>query len=102
MGKAKKTLSIEEVKHVADLAKLDLSEKEFVKFRKQLSDVVDFISKIDELDIKNVTPTSQTTGLENIFRDDITTPSLTQEEVLANAPSKYKGYFKVKAIFNEE
>jgi aspartyl-tRNA(Asn)/glutamyl-tRNA(Gln) amidotransferase subunit C len=99
---AKKSLTIDEVKHVAKLAKLDLTQKELVKFQKQLSDTVDFISKIDELDIKNIDPTNQTTGLENVFREDKVTTSLSQQKALANAKSQYKGFFKVKAIFEEE
>lgn len=102
MKKQKNSLSVAEVKHVAHLANLELTDQEILKFQKQLSSVVDFIGKLDELDIKEVNPTSQVTGIENVFREDVVQKSLSQNEVLANAPSKYKGYFKVKAIFDEE
>jgi len=100
MKKSKTSLSIEDVKHVTDLAKLKLSEEEIKKFQKQLSAIVEFISKLNEIDTKNVEPTGQVTGLENVFREDEVKPSLTQEEAMSNAPSTHNGYFKVKAIFD--
>jgi len=102
MGKSKTVLSTAEVRHIAKLANLELTDKELARLQKQLSDTVDFISKIDELDIKNIEPTSQTTGLENVFREDTVRESLSQQKALANAKSQYKGFFKVKAIFEEE
>ena len=95
-------LSIDEVKHVAKLAKLELTEEEIVKFQKQLSSIVEFVRKLEELDIKNVNPTSQVTGLENVFREDEVKPSLNQKDVLANSPSTHDGYFRVRAIFEEQ
>lgn len=93
-----KELTEEEVRHVAKLAQLGLSEEETEKFRKQLSTILEFVSELQELDTKNTEPLSQTTGLKNVFREDEIRPSLTQEEALANAKERHKGYFKVKAI----
>lgn len=87
-----------DVGHVAKLANLQLKEKEKERFEKQLSSVLDYINKLQEIDTKNVKPTSQVTGLENIFREDKVKPCLSQKEVLANAKSKHNGMFKVKAI----
>ncbi len=94
-----KPLTIEDVKHVAKLANLDLSKDDLSKFQRQLLEIVEFVGKVSEVKTENVEPTSQVTGLENILREDKVTPSLSQEEVLANAPRKYKGHFVVKAIF---
>ncbi len=91
-----------DVNHVAKLANLELKAGEEEKFAKQLSEVLDYIQKLNEVDTSNVEPTSQVTGLENVLREDIPTLSLTQEEALSNAPSQQDGLFKVKGIFEEE
>lgn len=90
-----------DIKHVAKLANLPLTEEEMVLFAPQLLAIVDFISKLQALDTKNIKPTSQVTGLMNIFREDKIDAARTfsQEKALANAPKKYKGYFMVPAIF---
>jgi len=84
--------------HVARLANLKIKEKEKKKFQKQLSSILEYISKLQEVDTKNIEITSQVTGLENILREDEVKPSLSQEEVLSNAKSTQNGLFKVKAI----
>lgn len=91
-----------DVPHVAKLANLHLSQEETGKFEKQLSAVLDYIKKLDEVDVSDVEPTSQVTGLENISREDETRPSLSQEEALSNAPAKHNGLFIVKGIFDNE
>lgn len=89
------------VSHVAKLANLPLKKEEEKKFEKQLSDILTYVEKLKEVDTKNVETTSQVTGLENITREDITTPSLSQEETLSNTKSQHNGLFKVKAILTE-
>lgn len=86
-------LSVDEVKHIAKLSKLDLTSSEINKFQKQLSKIVDYVSKLSEVDTSNLEPTSQTTGLENVFRiDEVRLTSITQEN----------GYFIVDRILNKE
>ncbi len=89
------------ITHIAKLANLQIEEKEKEKFQKQLSSVLEYISKLKEVDSKDIEPTSQVTGLENVTREDIATPSLSQEDALSNTKSKYNGFFKVKAILEE-
>lgn len=101
MTKNKTSLSISDVKHIAKLAQLGLSDKEVKKFQKQLSQILDFVNQLRVVDTKKVAPTSQVTGLENVFRDDVVEPSLSQEEVLSNAPDQHKGFFKVKAVLEQ-
>lgn len=91
-----------DVKHVAKLANLPLSKEEEEKFDKQLAETLDYVSRLEEIDTKNVEPTSQVTGLENVVREDKPSPSLSQEEVLQNAKSKHNGFFKVPAILENE
>lgn len=89
------------VPHVAKLANLLLSPAEERKFGKQLAETLDYVNQLEEIDTKNVEPTSQVTGLENVTREDETSPSLTQEEALSNSKSQHNGFFKVKAILAE-
>lgn len=100
-SRKKVELNIDEVRHVADLAKLKLSDEDINKFQKQILEIVEFVGKVSEVNTENVEPTSQVTGLENVLREDEVKPSLTQEEVLSNTNRKYKGYFMVDAIFEE-
>jgi aspartyl-tRNA(Asn)/glutamyl-tRNA(Gln) amidotransferase subunit C len=94
-------LTIEEVEHVAHLARLRLSAEELEKMRTDLSNILGYIDMLKEVDVSNVTPTAQVTDLFNIMRDDEVGPSLPREDVLANAPDQRDGMFRVKAIFDE-
>ena len=99
MSKNTFKLTAEEVEHVAKLASLKLKRGEVKRLQEQLSDTISYIEKLKKLDVQNVSPTSQVTGLVNVFREDKVKPSMSQEEALANAKETYKGFFKVKAIF---
>lgn len=90
------------VSHVAKLANLSLTAEETKKFEKQLSDVLQYIDKLNEVDTKNVEPTSQVTGLENVLREDIASPSLSQKEALSNTKAKENGFFQVSGILDQE
>ncbi len=91
-----------DIKHVAKLANLSLTPEEEKKFEKQLSDILSYIEKLNEVNTKNVIPTSQTTGLKNILRDDRQiNPSLSQNEALANTKNQQNGLFKVKAVLEK-
>ena len=90
-----------DVTHVAKLANLPLKLEEEKKFEKQLSEILSYVEKLKGVDTKNVETTSQVTGLENITREDETTPLLSQEEALLNTKSKHNGLFKVPAILEE-
>jgi aspartyl-tRNA(Asn)/glutamyl-tRNA(Gln) amidotransferase subunit C len=93
-------LTKDEVLHVAKLAKLNLSDPEVKKFLPQLSKVVDYIGQLNEVDIKDVEPTAQVTGLENVYREDEinSTNVLSQDAALSGTEKTYNGYFKVGAI----
>lgn len=91
-----------DITHVAKLANLPLSDEEKEKYTKQLSEVLDYIAKLNELDTTNIEETSQVTGLTNITREDTTLPSLPQEDALSQAKNKFNGLFAVKGIFENE
>jgi len=96
---AKSKLTKKEVKHIAKLANLKLSEAELIRFTSQLSETLEYIDILNELNTKGVEPTSQVTGLENVTREDKPGPSLSQKEVLSGASDKDNKFFKIKAIF---
>jgi len=71
------------------------------KFGEQLSDILDNIAVLNQVDTSAVPPTAQVTGLENIMRPDAARPGLTQEQVLANAPRREGDFFRVQHVFEE-
>lgn len=91
-----------DVKKVAKLANLPLSQDEEKKFDAQLEGTLSYIQNLKEIDTEGIEPTSQVTGLENVTREDIATPSLSQEEALQNTKSAHNGFFKVKAILAQD
>ena len=90
------------VRHIAKLANLPLKKDEVKKYENQLLSILGYIDKLKEVDTENVQETSQTTGLENVSKKDVPLPSLSQEDILSNTKSKHNGFFKVKAIFENE
>ena len=86
---------------MAKLANLSLSEQEKKVFTPQLSETIEYIEKLDELDTSTVEPTSQVTNLENITRDDVAGPSLAQEDALKNAKATHSGFIMTEAILEE-
>ncbi len=95
-------LSIDLVRHVANLAQLQLSSPELTRFQQQLSSILTFVVKLDQANTKAVEPTSQVTNLQNVFREDTAGFPLSQEDALANASSKEQGYFKVGKVLEEQ
>ena len=94
-------LTIEEVEHVARLARLRLSDEELEQMRTDLSRILGYIDMLKEVDVSDVPPTAQVTDLFNVMREDQARPALPREDALANAPEQQDGMFRVKAIFEE-
>lgn len=93
-----KKLKPEEVEHIALLARLGLSEEDKERFVEQLSNILENMEVLKEVDTTGVTPTAQSIELQNVFRDDESLPSCPREEMLANAPQREDGFIKVKAV----
>jgi aspartyl-tRNA(Asn)/glutamyl-tRNA(Gln) amidotransferase subunit C len=92
-------LSKEEVKHIAKLARLGLTEKEIEKFQKDLSSILDYVEKLKEVDVSDVRPTSHSMELENVMRKDEGRKSEVKSRKLMDlAPDTKDGYLKVKSI----
>ena len=91
-------ISKEEIEHIAVLARLSLPEEEKELFDSQLSSILDYMEKLNELDTKGIEPTSHVLTLSNVMRDDIPRPSIPKEDVLMNAPDHTEKFFRVPKI----
>jgi aspartyl-tRNA(Asn)/glutamyl-tRNA(Gln) amidotransferase subunit C len=94
-------ISIDQVKHVANLARLAITEEEAEKFAKQLDAIITFAEQLNELDTENVEPTSHVLDIKNVLREDIPKKGLPREDVLKNAPEEKEGQFKVPSILGD-
>jgi len=94
-------LDIEHVRRVAQLARLELSRDELTRFSTQLSSILGYIEKLNELDVDNVEPLAHCLAVKNVFRQDVVKPSLGVEKTLANAPASDEEFFKVPKILDD-
>jgi aspartyl-tRNA(Asn)/glutamyl-tRNA(Gln) amidotransferase subunit C len=92
-------LTMEDVRKVALLARLRLSDDELAVMQQQLSSILGYMDMLQEVDVTDVPTTAQVTDVVNIVRPDEVRPSLPVEAVLENAPQHAEGYFKVKPVF---
>lgn len=92
------TLTIDDVEHVAHLARLGLTVSEKERLREQLSTILDHIEALSEIDTSAILPTAQVGDQVNVMRPDDVRPSLAQSQVLENAPRQTDGFFEVDAI----
>ncbi|MEW9670355.1 Asp-tRNA(Asn)/Glu-tRNA(Gln) amidotransferase subunit GatC [Ammoniphilus sp. 3BR4] len=91
-------ISREQIEHAANLARLNLTEEEAVKYTSQMNSILNFFEKLDELDTDDVQPTSHVTEVYNVMREDEQRPSIEREDALRNAPDHEEGQFKVPAV----
>jgi aspartyl-tRNA(Asn)/glutamyl-tRNA(Gln) amidotransferase subunit C len=89
------------VRHVAKLARLGLEPGDEEFYAEQLSGILGAIDRLQELDTEHIPPTAQVVAVEATLREDEPRPSLSQDEVLANAPAKVNGFFRVPSIQEE-
>jgi aspartyl-tRNA(Asn)/glutamyl-tRNA(Gln) amidotransferase subunit C len=87
-----------DVKYVAHLARIAITAEEQEKYGAQISGILGYIEKLNELDVSQIEPTAHAVPLTNVFRQDEVKPSLSNEEALRNAPSKANGLFLVPKI----
>ncbi len=87
-----------DVEHVALLARLALTEEEIAMYTTELNAVLSFMEKLNELDTSQVSPTTHVLDLQNVFREDEVGQSMAVDDVVANAPEKTDGQFKVPRI----
>jgi aspartyl-tRNA(Asn)/glutamyl-tRNA(Gln) amidotransferase subunit C len=94
-------ISRAEVEHIADLARLELGEREIEQLQDELSQILEYVEQLNELDTTDVLPTSHVVVKGDVLCEDKARPSLQREDVLANAPRAQEGFFRVHAIFEK-
>lgn len=94
-------ITLQEVEHVARLARLALSDEEKEQMRSQLDRILAYIEKLNQLDTASVEPTSHVIPMTNVFREDAVAPSLPRDEALGNAPESREGFFRVPRIIEQ-
>jgi aspartyl-tRNA(Asn)/glutamyl-tRNA(Gln) amidotransferase subunit C len=91
----------QQVERVAHLSRLDLTEQELELFSGQLSAIVEYIQKLNELKTDGVEPLAHCLPVHNVFRNDTVKPSLATEDAMANAPDRVDDFFKVPRILDD-
>lgn len=95
-------LSLAEVEHVADLARLALTAAEKDRFREQLSSILAYAERLQEADTAGIPPTAAVLRLSNVLRDDQVRPGLPTEDALANAPASEERFFRVPVVLEDQ
>lgn len=93
-------LSREEILNIATLARIGLEDKEIEKYQHELSDILDYFKKLEELDVSNVEPIGHITGMQDVFRNDREEDfgGLGKDAILKNAPEVKDRFIKVKSV----
>ncbi|MCE9592073.1 MAG: Asp-tRNA(Asn)/Glu-tRNA(Gln) amidotransferase subunit GatC [Planctomycetes bacterium] len=94
-------LTEQEVRHVAKLGRLRLGDHEVRQMTDKLSAVLDYVSKLNELDVSNVEPMAHAMDMANVLRDDVERPGLSIDLVLANAPEQSPPFIKVPKVIDD-
>ena len=92
-------ITIDQIKHIAKLARIELKEDEIEKFRADLNKVLGYIEVLKTVDTTGVEPLATVTGLENVFREDVAERSELTEDILKNASDHTGRFIKVKKVF---
>ena len=98
---AEPKITMKEVDHVARLSRLTLTDAEKGRMRRELDGILSYIDKLRALDTEGVPPTSHAVPMTNVMREDEPRPSLSQDEMLANAPDRSGEFFRVPKIIEE-
>lgn len=94
------SVTLKDVEHIAELARLKFSDEELESFTHQLNQILEYVEKLNELDTENVEPLSHPVEGNNAFREDELKPSINREEALKNAPDSDDEFFKVPKVID--
>jgi aspartyl-tRNA(Asn)/glutamyl-tRNA(Gln) amidotransferase subunit C len=94
------SLSVDEVRKVAKLARLELAEADLPRMADQLNRILGYVDQLQRVDTAGVEPMAHPLPVHNVFRDDEPAPSLPADEALSNAPTRTGDYFGVPAVFD--
>ena len=94
-------LSKEEVKHIAVLCRVGVTDPDLEKFSEQLSNILEQFEVLKSVNTDGVPPTAHSIPMQNVWRDDVARPSYDPKDVLANAPDQEEGFIKVKQVLED-
>ena len=100
--KSSRMLSADAVRAIADLARLELSEDEIELYSGQLSAILGYFQRLQELDTSQIAPTASVLPLRNVLREDRPGEPLTPDQVIANAPQSEANQFRVNAVLDSD
>jgi aspartyl-tRNA(Asn)/glutamyl-tRNA(Gln) amidotransferase subunit C len=95
------SLTKEEVEHIAELARLELTEEEKARYREQLSEILDYAARLQALDTSHIPPTSTVLAKRSSLRQDVAAAGLSTEEALRNAPRTEQKQFRVPPVMDQ-
>lgn len=95
-------LTSEEVRHIASLARLGLTDEEVETLQAQLGDILGHVNQLNELDTRNIPPTAMVIAVQDVVAEDEPRPSFPVDVMLANAPERKGNYFRTKAVLGYE
>ena len=95
------SLSADEVRKVADLARLELADAELEPMARQLSAIIDYIDQLQQVNTDGVEPLAHALDVHDVFRDDVPAPSLSEDVALANAPARKDNFYRVPPVFGD-
>jgi len=90
-----------DTQYVAKLANLKIEDDDIDDFTRQIGDILEYVEKLDELDTDDVVPTAYTVPMKNVMREDKAEPSMDRDKILANAPDKKEGQYRVPKIISD-
>lgn len=91
-------LTREQIAHIAELARLDLTDQEMALYQEQLSAILEYAERLESLNTDAIPPTATVLPVRNVMRKDEPCPSMAREDILANAPETEDGCFRVQAV----
>ena len=94
-------ITIDEVRHLALLTRINMTEEEIEQMRDQMSDILSSIEILSEVETDGIEPTGHSVDVHSVMREDISSESITLDEALANAPSQEDGFIRVRAVLEE-
>ncbi len=92
-------LTSDAIRHLASLTRISMSDDEVEKMRDEMSNILDNIAVLNEIDTDSVEPTGHSVDLKSVLRDDVSRDSLSTEDVLMNAPNSDEDLIKIKPVF---
>jgi aspartyl-tRNA(Asn)/glutamyl-tRNA(Gln) amidotransferase subunit C len=95
-------LTLEQVEHIAELAKLALTDEEKARFRQQLSAILDYAARLQGIDTSDIPPTASVLPVDTVLREDASRLAMPRDDILANSPAQEQGMFRVDVILDEE